>query len=109
VDSNMAPVLWWFQELLLGCIMRRLCAWWEFSLMMVFASRIGWWVSEWACCLVPHKGSFVLARGSHVQVCLAFSPVMFLDFVAWRIKHNTYSELICQILLMEGNHSPFYF
>lgn len=31
---------------------------------------------------------------------------MFLDFVAWRIKHNTYSELICQILLMEGNHSP---
>lgn len=40
---------------------------------------------------------------------LLFFPVMFLDFVAWRIKHNTYSELICQILLVEGDHGPLSF
>lgn len=46
VDSDMAPVLGWFQEPLLGCILGQRCAWWEFSLMMVFASRIGWWNAE---------------------------------------------------------------
>lgn len=37
-----------------------------------------------------------------LKLVLLCSPVMFLDFVAWRIKHTTYSELICQTLLLEG-------
>ena len=41
LDSNMAPVLGWFQEPLLGCITGWRCAWWEFSLMTVLPAGLG--------------------------------------------------------------------